>query len=65
MYCPSTILVNNSWLWIHLKTDGDFNYKRKIPFSNWINPARYEIGIGGTRNGQRPFVVNRKWKYFK
>ena len=52
MYCPSTILVNNNWLWVHLKTDGDFYKLRHIPLKNWINPKRYEIGIGGKRNGK-------------
>lgn len=63
MYCPSTILVNNNWLWVHLKTDGDFYKLRHIPLKNWINPKRYEIGIGGKRNGKRPIMINRGWKY--
>ena len=63
MYCPSTILVNNNWLWVHLKTDGDFIFKRHIPITHWFNPFRYEIGLGGQRNSGRKFWINRKWKY--
>ncbi len=64
MYCPSTILVNNDYLWVCLITDGDYIYKRFIPKTFWINPVRYEIGLGGCKNGKRKFFVNRGHKYF-
>lgn len=65
MHCPSTILVNNNWLWIHLSTDGDFNYKKHIPKTNWLNPFRYEVGVLGEKNGGRPLILNREWKHLR
>lgn len=45
MYCPHTILINNRVLFVMLHTTGDYNWKRQIPLTNWLNPRRYEITL--------------------
>ena len=63
MFCPSTILVNARGLWIHLDTSADYYSLSVIPPRVWLNPLRYEIGFGGKRNGRRPFIINKGWKW--
>lgn len=51
MYCPESILINNRWCWLSIKTSGDFNYLRQIPLRDWLRPSAYELSILQRHNG--------------
>lgn len=45
MDCRHTILIDTRLLWLKIRTNGDYNYKRQISLKEWVQLWRYEIGL--------------------
>ena len=52
MDCRSTILINNNWIWLKIRTIGDYNYLKQITWREWFTLSRYDLGVYRRKNGK-------------
>lgn len=60
MDCRHTILINNRFLWVKIRTLCDYNNVSEITLKEWLQPMRYEIGFIRGFNGYKWWINKSK-----
>lgn len=61
MYCTESILINNRWIWLSIRTSGDCNFLRQIQLRDLLRPSAYQLSLmrRADGNGYRFRVIGK------